>query len=37
MTENEIAIEETKNKQESRTARFAQWLMDRDAKREEKE
>jgi len=37
MTENEIAIEETKTGTESRTARFAQWLMDRDAKREEKE
>ena len=37
MTETEIAIEETKTQPESRTARFAQWLMDRDAKREEKE
>ena len=30
MTENEIAIEETKIETQSRTARFAQWLMDRD-------
>jgi hypothetical protein len=37
MTETEIAIEESKTEQQSRTARFAQWLMDRDAKREEKE
>jgi hypothetical protein len=37
MTETEIAIEESKIGRESRTARFAQWLMDRDAKREEKE
>jgi hypothetical protein len=37
MNETEIAIEETKTQPESRTARFAQWLMDRDAKREEKE
>ena len=37
MTETEIAIEESKTVQQSRTARFAQWLMDRDAKREEKE
>ena len=37
MTETEIAIEETKIEPQSRTARFAQWLMDRDAKREEKE
>jgi len=37
MTETEIAIEESKTEQQSRTAKFAQWLMDRDAKREEKE
>jgi hypothetical protein len=37
MTETKTAIEETKIQPESRTARFAQWLMDRDAKREEKE
>ena len=37
MTETEIAIEETKTDNQSRTAKFAQWLMDRDAKREEKE
>ena len=37
MTENEIAIEESKIEPQSRTAKFAQWLMDRDAKREEKE
>ena len=37
MTETETAIEESKIEQQSRTARFAQWLMDRDAKREEKE
>ena len=37
MTETEIAIEESKTNQQTRTARFAQWLMDRDAKREEKE
>jgi len=36
MTETEIAIEESKTEQRSRTAKFAQWLMDRDAKREEK-
>ena len=36
-TKTEIAIEESKMEQQSRTARFAQWLMDRDAKREEKE
>jgi len=35
MTNEETPIEESKS--ESRTARFAQWLMDRDAKREEKE
>ena len=37
MTETETAIEESKIEPQSRTARFAQWLMDRDAKREEKE
>jgi hypothetical protein len=37
MTETKTAIEESKTEQQSRTARFAQWLMDRDAKREEKE
>ncbi len=37
MKTEEIAIEESKDEQQSRTARFAQWLMDRDAKREEKE
>ena len=35
MTIEETPIEESKK--ETRTARFAQWLMDRDAKREEKE
>ena len=39
MNTEEIAIEESKTEDlpQSRTARFAQWLMDRDAKREEKE
>lgn len=37
MTETETAIEESKTDSQSRTAKFAQWLMDRDAKREEKE
>ena len=37
MKTEEIAIEETKIEPQSRTAKFAQWLMDRDAKREEKE
>lgn len=34
MTESEMKVEEEKP---TRTARFAQWLMDRDARREEKE
>ena len=34
MTESEMKVEEEKP---PRTARFAQWLMDRDARREEKE
>jgi hypothetical protein len=37
MNTEEIAIEESKVEPQSRTAKFAQWLMDRDAKREEKE
>jgi hypothetical protein len=35
MTENEIAIEESKTP--SRTTRFAEWLMKREEKRQEKE
>ena len=34
MTESEMKVEEEKP---TRTARFAQWLMERDARREEKE
>ena len=34
MSESEMKVEEEKP---TRTARFAQWLMDRDARREEKE
>ena len=37
MTETEIAIEESKTNQQTRTARFAQWLMDRESKRQDKE
>ena len=36
MTNEETPIEESKST-ESRTARFAQWLMDREAKRQDKE
>ena len=36
MTENEIAIEESK-KATSRTTRFAEWLMAREERRQEKE
>ena len=36
MTENEIAIEESK-KTTSRTTRFAEWLMAREERRQEKE
>jgi hypothetical protein len=35
MTETEIAIEESKT--ESRTTRFANWLMEREERRQEKE
>ena len=35
MTKTEIAIEESKT--ESRTTRFANWLMEREEKRQEKE
>ena len=37
MTEETEIKEAAEPGQTSRTARFAQWLMDRDAKREEKE
>ncbi len=37
MKTEENPIEEMKDEKPSRTARFAQWLMDRDERREEKE
>lgn len=36
MTEDTVTTEDIETK-ESRTARFAQWLMDREAKRQDKE
>lgn len=37
MTEESNTETKEENSKATRTARFAQWLMDRDAKREEKE
>ena len=34
---NDTTIDETESKTESRTARFAQWLMERESKRQDKE
>jgi len=34
---NDTTIDETELKTESRTARFAQWLMDRESKRQDKD